>query len=144
MSTEDNKTVVRRVIDDFWNNWNWELASELFAPDYADHTNADGQSRGLDGLRHVFVAWQAAFPNWHITVDAMYADGDAVVTRLHASGTHAGGYRGIAPTGRRVHVTAIEVFRVVEGKVVELWANMDELGLLRQLGAMSSIAEATG
>jgi steroid delta-isomerase-like uncharacterized protein len=77
---------------------------------------------------------RTSFPDLTITIEDLIAEGDKVVTRLTARGTHQGTFRGIAPTGRVVSWTGIRIFRIAEGKIVEHWANWDDLSLLQQLG----------
>jgi hypothetical protein len=84
----------------------------------------------------LFSSLHAAFPDLHIDVEDMIAEGDKVVARVTASGTHQGEFMGIAPTGNRVEFSAIDIARIAEGKIVEHWSNSDQLGMMQQLGVM--------
>lgn len=79
---------------------------------------------------------RAAFPDLHVTVEDMVAEGDKVVARVTMSGTHKGEFMGIAPTGKQITVGIIEILRIAGGKVVEHWNVVDSLGMMQQLGAV--------
>lgn len=136
MSTEDNKALIRRIMEEVWNNWSLDAARELYAQDYIDHVHL-GEPQGMAGLEKIFFEWREAFPDWKITVESLIADGDIVVAFLSAGGTHKGEFMGIAPTGRQVTVTAIEKFRIANGQVVEFWGGINnKLDMFRQLGML--------
>ncbi|HLZ36712.1 MAG TPA: ester cyclase [Mycobacteriales bacterium] len=78
----------------------------------------------------------SAFPDHHYTVEDVISEGDKFAVRLTASGTHLGDFFGIPPTGRHATWTETRIVRVVDGKVVDHWANTDSLGMLRQLGVL--------
>jgi steroid delta-isomerase-like uncharacterized protein len=82
------------------------------------------------------AALRDAFPDVHITIEDQVAEGDRVVTRWTARGTHTGAFQGIPPTGKRGSMTGIDINRFADGKVVECWTNADDLGLLQQLGVI--------
>lgn len=134
---ETNKLVVRRFFDEVWNEGRFDVLDELIAPDAADH---DPQSpfpelRGPEMVRRTVSMYRSAFPDTHMRVEAMIADGDLVATRWTATGTHEGELMGLAPTRRRVELTGMSFDRFDGGRVVETWTNWDTLGLMRQLGA---------
>ena len=79
---------------------------------------------------------RAAFPDLHFKVEDQIAAGDRVVTRWTASGTHAGEFQGIPADRQAVRITGIDIDRFVDGKVVECWPEVNELGLLQQLGVL--------
>ncbi|MSS73220.1 MAG: ester cyclase [Candidatus Latescibacteria bacterium] len=134
MSTEENKAVIRRIVEEVWNNWSLKAAHELYAKDYIDHIRPPGEPQGMAGLEKIFHEWRAAFPDWTITIDSMIAEGDLVAAHLTGRGTHKGVYMGIAPTGKQIVGAGIEIFRIAGGQVVEFWASVDELGMFRQMG----------
>ena len=88
--------------------------------------------------------YRAAFPDMHLTAEDMIAEADKVVQRLTARGTHQGELMDIPPTGRQITVTAIEIFRLAEGKIAEQWVALDNLGLLQQLGVIPPMGESEG
>jgi steroid delta-isomerase-like uncharacterized protein len=137
MSTEDNKELVRRAL---------EAANEHNVSEYAQHFTPDSKFYGfapqpldLEGYKQALAMAFTAFPDWHLTIEDMIGDGDKVVTRWTATGTHQGEYQGIPPTGKQFTYTAITIGRFVNGKAVELWNEYDRLGLLQQLGVIPSM-----
>lgn len=135
MSTEENKAVVRRFEQDVWNGRNPSLVDEFFA---ASHVFRAAGSPPLDreGHRQMIADFQRAFPDGQDTTDDLIADGDKVAHRWTYRGTHTGEFQGIPPTGKRVTLTGISIWRVEEGKIVESWHELDTLGMMQQLGVI--------
>lgn len=141
MSLEDNKTIVRAVIEEAWNKGNIAMLDTLIAADYVDHDNTIPGPDDVPAREHAkqsVAAYRAAFPDLRMSVEAMAGEGDIVVTRWTATGTHNGPLLGVAPTGRRVSVTGMFMDRIAQGQMAESWASWDTLGLLRQLGVAPS------
>ncbi len=138
MSTEDNKALVRRGLEEVWNQKNLATLDELVAPDYVVH-NASMTVHGLEQYKQFISMFLTAFPDFQSTIEDMIAEGDKVVTRWTARGTHQGAFMGISPTGKQVVVTGITIDRFVNGKFVEAWNNGDDLGVLQQLGVVPSM-----
>ena len=138
MSTEQNKALVRRWIEEVFVKSNWGLIDELVAPDFVQHDPAPGQAPGAEGLKQVAPGWRRAFPdNWIEIVD-MIAEGDKVAFRIHTGGTHQGEFKGIAPTGKRYDITETHIVRVSGGRIAEQWGLEDLLTLMQQLGVVPS------
>jgi steroid delta-isomerase-like uncharacterized protein len=116
-------------------------ADELLASDFAGHSSM-AETRGPDEAKQFFASLRAAFPDIHFTIEDQIAERDKVVTRWSARATHTGDFRGIPPTGKQGHVTGITINRVANGKIVEGWTNLDELGLMQQLGVIPEPAAA--
>ena len=135
ISAEENKAIARQGYEAINQN-NLDALDEVFASDIIDHNPSPGQGPGREGVKQFFSSLHTAFPDFHTNVEDMIAEGDKVVARVTASGTHHGEYLGIAPTGNRVEVSGIDILRIVDGKVVEHWGNYDDLGTLQQLGAI--------
>jgi steroid delta-isomerase-like uncharacterized protein len=135
MSSEANKALIRRHFAEIWNQRRLDVADELVAPSYHSHFPVPGQPSGIAGFKYAVQFLHSSFPDLTIAIDDLIAEGDRVVARLTARGTHQGAFRGIPPTGRTVTWTGIRIFRIANGKIVEHWANWDDLGLLQQLGA---------
>ncbi len=140
MSTEENKSLVRRYVDQVLNGGRFELLDELLSPNYKRYLSPtvapltpELQKQRLAGLR-------AAFPDLHLTIDDLIAEGDRIVLRVTLRGTHRGAFQGIAPTARPVTVFALDVVRIEDGKFIEHWGGPDLLNLLQQLGAVVSAA----
>ena len=142
--SEENKAIARRALEEvFSGQGNLDAADELFAPDYVGHDPASPEEiRGPEGVKEFAGMYRNAFPDVQLSVQEQVAEGDMVVTRWVASGTHQGEMMGIAPTGNRVTVAGISVERIVAGKIEETWDNYDALGMLQQIGAIPSPEEA--
>ena len=132
-----NKAGIQRYIEEVWNKGNLAVAEEVFAPTFVDHDPRYPGIVSLDHLKQFFTAFRAAFPDLRTNVEDLLAEGDKVLLRYSWTGTHKGEFLGIAPTGKRVMVMGLALYRFADGKVVEAWANADDLGLLRQLGVVS-------
>lgn len=139
MSAEDNKALVGRYFNAAWNEGNSAVIDELFAANFHHHNPGvpDGGSR--EGFKLFNGAFRSAFPDLRLTQDDVIAEGDKVVTRFTAHGTQQGELQGIAPTGKPINVTGIEIMRVSGGKIVEGWVDFDQLGMLQQLGVIPSM-----
>ena len=136
MGADMNKEIVRRVEEEPWRG-NFDVIDEHVADDYAgyDPTQPD-PIRGREAAKEFIRTYKAAFPDALVTVDAIFADGDIVITRWNGRGTHEGELMGIAPTGKEATVTGITISRLANGKIAESWSQWDTLGLLIQLGAV--------
>jgi predicted ester cyclase len=122
MSAEENKVVVRRLIEEVYNRGNLDIADELLAPDYVDHTWPPGKYAGREGLKRSVAKQRAASSDLHNNIEEQIAEGDKVVTWVISSGTHdRERFLGLAPTGERMTMKHIFISRVVEGKIVEVW-----------------------
>ena len=134
---ERNKDLVRRAVKEIWNDGNYDDLDEFITRDFTIHfADPDEQIRGIEGVKQFYTELRQAFPDIHFTIDSQIAEADKVVTQWTARGTHKGIFRGIQPTGRKFSLSSIDIDRLVDGKVVECWPSMDELGLLRQLGVV--------
>ena len=134
--SEQNKTVVRRIIDEHWNNKNAALVGEVFAPDVSLDT-PDGVLTGLEGASALLQAYETAFPDFHLTTDDLFAEGDEVVFRWTFTGTHRGPLADIAATGRQVRVPGcIGIFRLEGSKVNRGHLAWDKYALMQQLGVI--------
>jgi steroid delta-isomerase-like uncharacterized protein len=136
VSEESNKALVRRFYDEVWAKGNLDVADELFADDYVRHDLRAAEAEpGPEGQKRIAGAFREAFPDLTWEIDFLLADGDFVVGRWTAAGTHLESWAGVEATGRSMRFSAINVFRFSDGKVVELWNHRDDLGLMEQLGA---------
>ncbi len=133
MSVEANKAQTRQIIDQGWNKGIMDALDDLISPDFVNHA-ASNPNETRDGFKQRVQMVRIAFPDWEMTADEMLGEGDRVVTRWRARGTHRGSFRGIAATGKKIEVTGIAIDRVLDGKRVEGWVEWDMLGLLQQLG----------
>jgi steroid delta-isomerase-like uncharacterized protein len=144
MLIEANKALARRFIEEIANRDNLAIADELFAPDFETRDAVVPTAPGPEGVKQVFRAVRAAFPDFHETVEDVLADEDRVMVRWSTRGTHLGPFAGIAPTGKTVGWRGVFILRVKDGRFVEMWQVHDTLGLLRQLGATVVPPQAPG
>ena len=143
MSEEQNKVTFRRYVEEVSNEGNLDLVDEIFDSYISHQSDGHTEERGPEDVKRFIGEFRQAFPDFRSTIEYQVAEGDMVVTRWSASGTHQGEFRGIAPTGKPVAITGIGVFRFSdEGKVVESWDNLDELGMMQQMGAISQLGGA--
>ena len=142
MSIEDNKALVRRWFAEA-DRGNDNIIDELCAPDYVDHSPPlPGMGSGNAAVRQANAALREAFPDTVHIIEDQIAEGDMVVTRLRGRATFTGEILGIPANGKVVEITGISIHRLVDGKLVEHWANADLLGFMQQLGALPTPAEA--
>ena len=140
MSAEENKALMRRFIEE-WNKGDMEaldaLIDETVDVNFVNHDAASpDEGRGAEGVKKMFGAFRAAFPDGRTTIEDTVAEGDTVVTRWTFRGTHEGEFAGIEPTGTQVTLKGINIDRIKGGKFVERWYQSDGLGLMRQLGVI--------
>jgi predicted ester cyclase len=137
MLAEENKVLVERFVEEFWNEGNVSAADELMAPDVQIHLPT-GEVVDVDGLKGFAGAFRGSFLDWHSTFEELVAEGDRVAERWTGRGTHRGELQGIAPTGKRVEVPGSVFYRIVGGKIVEFRGQLDMMGMMQQLGAIAS------
>jgi predicted ester cyclase len=150
-ATPDLADASRRLLEESFNTGNFELIDQFVAPEAINHDPSlpahMRDLRGPDALRRIVTMYRAAFPDVRMTVDDVIASGDKVVLRWRSEGTHRGELAGLAPTGVHGSATGISIDRWQEGKIVEAWAEWDNMGLARQLGAAppeGSVGEKLG
>jgi predicted ester cyclase len=125
MSTEENKDLVRREQEELWNHkGNLDATGELFAPEQAE------------AARQEAADFRRGFPDVRSTIEDLIVEGDMVAARWSSRATHLGEYAGVAPTGKEVEFMGISVYRIEGGRIAESWTEEDELGLMRQIGAV--------
>jgi predicted ester cyclase len=136
-----NKEIVRRVLEEIWEDPG--VADELVSSDYVGHDPARPDPiRGPQGVKDNASDYRNAFEGARIIVKDQIAEGDVVASRWEGRGRHTGELMGIAPTGKDVVVEGINFSRIKDGRVVEEWSNWDTLGMLQQIGAIPTRAEA--
>jgi C-1 hydroxylase len=134
MSLEENKAIVRRFVEAY-NKQNLDLSDDLLAPDYVDPDYP--QLQGLEGLKQMMNMFFKAFPDFHETVEDIIAEGDKVWVLLTYTGTHTGEWLGLAPTGKKIRCRAIDIYRIVNGKIA--WGRRvptPDLAFFKQLGVV--------
>ena len=137
MAEEENKALLRRAVEEVFSaQGDVDVADEIFDPDYVGMNPTEPQDvHGPEGAKELANMYRSAFPDVRLIIEEQVAEGDKVVTRWIAYGTHQGEMMGIAPTGNQVRVEGITISHIQEGKIVQEWELFDTLGLMQQLGA---------
>lgn len=137
MSSDANKMLVQRYFEELWSQGKLDIADDIIAGDFAlTNPNLPQPVRGIEGIKQVVTRFRTAFPDLQVTVDELVAEGDTVVARNTARGTHEAPFQNIAPTGNAIAYASIGIFEVAEGKIASVFVVNDTLGLLQQLGAI--------
>jgi steroid delta-isomerase-like uncharacterized protein len=145
MSTEQNKALFRRFVDEVFNHGNMSLVDELVAPDFVEHEELPpGIPQDREGAKQLTTMLRSAFPDFKATIHDIIAEGDKVAVRMTWSGTQQGEFMGIPPTGKSVSIGVFDIVRVAGGKLVEHWGQMDNMGMMQQLGVIPAPGEGEG
>ena len=137
MSTEENKRIARRFIEESFGQGKFHLLDEILADDYLDHDAPPGTPPGREGMKYIKAAYRSAFPDLQFTIEDQIAEGDKVTTRWTFRGTHTGELFGIPPTGKKVVMPGISIYRIADARMQEAWVRYDLLGMMQQLGVVS-------
>jgi steroid delta-isomerase-like uncharacterized protein len=136
MSLEENKLKIRRLVDEAQSAGQLEVVDELFADDFVDHTPLPGLPPTREGIKMLFAGLRAAFPDLHVTISEQIAEDHRVATRKTFRGTHQADFLGVPASGRPVEFEVIDILTFENDKIHEHRVVLDQLGLLKQLGAM--------
>ena len=140
MSAEENKALIRRYYEEIdaaaKDDRGASVLDDFVAPNFVNRNPSPGFTPDLEGLKQAYEHFLGANPDGYHVVEDMIAEGDKVVTRLCAYGTQTGELFGIPPTDKRVSMTAIAIHRIENGKIVEHWSELDNLGMMQQLGVI--------
>jgi len=134
---EENKALVRRFVEECQSRRDLDRLSDFLSSQFVNHTAQPPFAPTFEGAKQLHEMLFTAFPDMTFVIRDMIAEGDKVVTYKTLQGTHHGDFMGIAPTGKAVESDVIDIMRVVDGKCVEHWHVMDQLGLMMQIGAVS-------
>jgi steroid delta-isomerase-like uncharacterized protein len=142
MTSEANKDLIRNLLADA-DRGDDGVVDRYYAADYVDHTPSPirRQAPGREGVRQAIDLFRRAFPDTRHTIEELVAEGDRVVARVTARATHTGELFGHPPTGKVVTLTGITIYRIVDGRIAERWAEHG-LGVLEQLGIVPPNAPA--
>ena len=135
MSTEQNKMLARHLFEETWNSKNLAVLDEMVAPNFVFH-NSVQTFYGPEGFKQFAATYHTAFPEAHFSIEDVIAEGDTVVLRWTARGTHSGELLGIPPSGKQVTVSGMTITLISNGKSVESWGEFDALGMLQQIGVI--------
>ncbi len=137
MAAEQNKAIMRRMIEEIWNKGNMLAADELF---HADHTSpsAPDLPKGPESVKMLAQMFRSAMPDYHMTIDLIFADDRKVVARFTQTGTHNGSpLMGMPASGRRAEWTEIGILEIENGKIIRSWYEVDMLSMMQQLNPQS-------
>lgn len=146
MSTEDNKALVRRLIEVVWNQGNLSIFDELYAPNFIFHDPGLPHVRTREEDKQWIAGILKSFPDFHITIEDVIAEGDQVVVRMTGRGTNTGDLLAPGPrsaTGKQVTITGMAIARIFNDQFVEFWHQVDWLGLFQQLGIIPTSGQAS-
>jgi steroid delta-isomerase-like uncharacterized protein len=136
-SASENEALVRRFLEQAYNQGNLAVGDELLAADCVFYTPAP--ILGIAGWKQLATAYLAAFPDdLHVAIDEMFTAGDKVAARWNARGTHKGPLRGFPPSGNLVTWVGMAFYSLSDGKITEVWGLNDALGIMQQIGALPS------
>lgn len=140
----DNKSIVRRLYEEVWNQRNLEVAKELIAPSHAVQLfDAADSGVGPEAYARNVVQFVRAFPDLKFKVMDMVAEDEKVVILWNISGTHRGEFRGIAPTGKKVSVDGITISQLADGKIMDSYVSLDLWSMMQQLDALPAMGKAS-
>lgn len=138
MALEASKALVSRIADDIWNRGDLGAVDEVMAADAKYHGPHMPNGIGnRESWRQAVRMYRSAFPDSHVTFEELVTSGDTVVGRWTATGTHNGPLPGVKPSGKRIAIGGITIYRLRGGKIVEAWEQLDLLGMWQQLGVVA-------
>lgn len=140
MLTTDIQRMVKRIPLEILNNNRFDLIDELYSTDYVEHTPQPGVAPTREGFKQTATALKQAFPDLRYTVEDAIESGDKVMHRLTVTGTMTADFLGMAATGKRATWTEMHIGRVADGRLVEHWGLIDQMGMFVQLGLIESPA----
>ncbi|MGH2568219.1 MAG: ester cyclase [Bacteroidota bacterium] len=132
---EKNKALLKQGYE-YLNGANWEKMNDLVAPNFVDHNPSPGQKPGFEGVKANFQMMRQAFPDFHMTIHEMLADGDWVCARVTVTGTHKGDFMGMKASEKKFTVQGFDLIRFEKGKAVERYGTFDDAAMMMQLGMM--------
>jgi steroid delta-isomerase-like uncharacterized protein len=135
-----NIAIVRKFFEVGPSKGDLAAADALLHPEFSLHTPLPTPGPGIPAMNNVITTCRAAFHGLHVTIDDIMADGDKVTARFTARGLHNGEFMGVPPTGKAITMTGIEIFRIKDGKIAELWGEANLMGLMQQLGILPGMA----
>ena len=141
MGIEENKEIVRHLLEEVWNNRNLEVISELLSSGYVKFVDGGREIKGKESYKQGVITFTNAFPDMHFSINDLIAEDDRVVCNYTMSGTHQGELRGIPPTGKYFAMRGISIIRLKNAKIIESQEVNDNLSAYQQLGVLPSTEE---
>lgn len=141
--SDQNKHIVHRWFEEVWNQGREATIDELFSPAGVAHGLGDSEAdvHGPGEFKTFAANLRGSLPDLHIRIEDILSEGDRVAVRIILTGTHTAPGLGVAPTGQKVSIRGIIIVRIVDGRLVEGWNSYDQLGLLRQIGALPGFGD---
>lgn len=139
MSTEENKALVRRFVEEAQSRGDISAVDQFLTPDFVDHSALLGLPPTREGVKQLFTMLRTALPDLHATIHDQVAEGNKVVTRKTLSGTHQGELMGIPATGKQVAIEVIDILQIAGGKITHHWTVVDQLAMMQQLGVIPAM-----
>ena len=136
LSVEENKALASRWSEEIWGKGDQSAMGELLAANFVFNYAPPGVSSDLEGYKQTVSTWLTPFADTSCQAEDMVAEGDKVAVRWTWKGKHTGEYMGVAPTGKQIKITGISILRIEGGKIVEEYAEIDNLGMMQQLGLL--------
>jgi len=135
MSVEENKALIRRYMEETFNQGNIAVIEQIASSDFVYH-HATGKDLSIEAYKQMSSMTQNAFPDAHMKIDDLFAEGYKVACLWTIKCTHTGEYQGIPPTGKKITFQGINIFRIADGKIAEVWSQFNVLGMMQQLGVI--------
>lgn len=130
----DLKAIAHRMYDEVMNGGNLDLIDEIVHDDFVEHEEMPGMPTDKEAPREFVRAMRAGFSDFQATIEDIVQEGDTIVVRARMRGTHDGEFMGIAATGKKMDVAAMDMVRFQDGKAIEHWGVTDTLAMMQQLG----------
>jgi steroid delta-isomerase-like uncharacterized protein len=140
--SEENKAIQRRSHEDIWDKHNPDAVDEYYASDFINHSAPPGVPADREGLKGLIAMYFDAFPDLEVTNEFVLADGDKVIIRWNAKGTHTGPLGDIPATGNKIATRGISIAQISHGKIVGTWNESDQMDLMQQLGVIPALEKA--
>jgi steroid delta-isomerase-like uncharacterized protein len=136
MSTDTNKAIITRMVEQVWNEGRIDLVEEFIAENYVEHVAGRSDRTGSELIRQAVTDTRSAYPDFRLSIDDFVAEGDRVAARWSMTGTHEGDFYDIPPTGKKVSQSGTAFYRLEKGQIAEIWFLADMMGLMQQLGVV--------
>jgi predicted ester cyclase len=134
MSVEENKALVRCLLDEIWNKVNPSVVERLCSVNFTfNYAALSGVSNDLEGYKQMVTIWHSGVSGIRLTLEDVIAEGNKVAVHWEASCTHTGEFLGVPPTGKKLTMVGISIFYTKDGKIIREWGEMDVTGLMQQL-----------
>ena len=136
-TNEEHEILLMRWFEELWNKKNYDIVQKLASQEYVDHGDGSRDGRkGPEVALETVRTWHAAFPDGRMSIEEIYTEGEKSVVRTTFRGSQNGDFYGIAPSEKKVAVSSVGIMRVLDGKLVESWGDLNTIGVMQQIGAL--------